>query len=50
MCMLSFMNIRALDFSTQKFTIVLGGPFLKKFYTIYDLDNSKIGLALAKHN
>ena len=50
MCTLSMMNIYALDNLSEKFTIVLGGPFLKKYYTIYDVDNYKIGFALAKHD
>jgi hypothetical protein len=44
------MNISALNFLKNKFTVVLGAPFLKKFYTIYDIDNYKIGFALAKHD
>jgi hypothetical protein len=50
MCTLSMMNIFALDNLNRKFTIILGGPFLKKFYSIYDVDNYKIGFALANHN
>jgi hypothetical protein len=50
MCTLSMMNILALDNLTDKFTVVLGGPFLKKYYSIYDVDNYKIGFALAKHD
>ena len=37
----------ALDNLDGQFTVVLGGPFLKKFYSIYDVDNYKIGFALA---
>jgi hypothetical protein len=50
MCALGMMNIMALDNLNDKFTVVLGGPFLKKFYSIYDVDNYKIGFALAKHD
>ena len=50
MCALSIMNISALDNLMDKFTVVLGGPFLKKFYSIFDVDNYRIGFALAKHN
>jgi len=28
---------------------VLGYPFLRKFYSIYDYDNTRVGFALAKH-
>eukprot|EP01017_Pseudomicrothorax_dubius_P031202 TRINITY_DN3959_c0_g1_i8.p1 TRINITY_DN3959_c0_g1~~TRINITY_DN3959_c0_g1_i8.p1 ORF type:complete len:438 (-),score=99.42 TRINITY_DN3959_c0_g1_i8:17-1330(-) len=31
-------------------TIILGEPFLKKYYTIYNLDQRKVGIALAKHD
>jgi hypothetical protein len=40
------MNVLSND---TKITILLGQPFLKKYYTIYDQDNSKIGFAKAKH-
>jgi hypothetical protein len=50
MCVLSMMNISAFDDLDGKFTIILGGPFLKKFYSIYDVDNYKIGFALANHD
>jgi len=50
LCALGFMHIQALDFVKNKFTVVLGGPFLKKFYTIYDVDKYRIGLSLAKHD
>jgi hypothetical protein len=36
--------------STNKKTFILGLPFLKKFYSIFDRDNKQIGFALAKHN
>lgn len=32
-----------------KFTFLLGTPFMKKFYTIFDREKRSIGLALAKH-
>ncbi|KAJ3181522.1 hypothetical protein HDU87_001132 [Geranomyces variabilis] len=28
---------------------ILGGPFLRKFYSVYDFDNSRTGLATAVH-
>lgn len=30
-------------------TVVLGDVFLKNFYSLYDEDNFRIGLAMAKH-
>lgn len=30
-------------------TLVLGYPFLRRYYTMFDLANSRIGFALAKH-
>ena len=50
MCTLSMMNIMALNDLDGQFTVVLGGPFLKKYYSIYDVDNYKIGFALAEHD
>jgi len=44
------MHLEPLDNIKKKFSVVLGGPFLKKFYTIYDVDNYKIGFATATHD
>jgi hypothetical protein len=47
-CINAFMNMDALSNPT-KTTLLLGSPFLKKYYTVFDRENLKIGFALAKH-
>ena len=46
-CLSAIMQIDNLNNNDQ--TIILGLPFLKKYYNIFDRDNKKIGFALAKH-
>ena len=48
-CLSAIMQINSIN-SDNKKTFILGLPFLKKFYSIFDRDNKKIGFALAKHN
>ena len=48
-CLSAIMQINDIT-STNKKTFILGLPFLKKFYSIFDRDNKQIGFALAKHN
>ena len=33
-----------------KFTFLLGTPFIKKYYTVFDRENMSVGFALAKHD
>jgi cathepsin D len=47
-CISAFMRMNALS-DSQKLTIILGGPFLKKYYTIFDREENKIGFAVANH-
>ena len=47
-CVLAVMPMNVLSNDT-KITLILGQPFLKKYYSIYDHDNSKLGFAQAKH-
>jgi hypothetical protein len=46
-CLSAIMQIDNMNNNGQ--TIILGLPFLKKYYNIFDRDNKKIGFALAKH-
>ena len=32
----------------SKISFILGEPFLRKFYTVYDVLNNKIGIGLSK--
>lgn len=47
-CMNAYMNLNALS-NDKKLTIILGIPFLKKYYTIFDREHNRIGFAVAKH-
>ena len=47
-CLSAIMNINSMS-SGNKQTFILGLPFLKKYYSIFDRDNKKIGFAFAKH-
>ncbi|KOB89029.1 HAP protein [Plasmodium falciparum Dd2] len=33
----------------EKNTFVLGDPFMRKYFTVYDYDNHTVGFALAKN-
>lgn len=44
-CHLGFMSI-----ADPKPMILLGYPFLRKFYTVFDEDKGRVGFALAKHD
>lgn len=47
-CVPAFMPLN--PFATDgKFTFLLGTPFIKKFYTVFDRENKSVGFALAKH-
>jgi hypothetical protein len=48
-CINAFMKMDVLN-SYDKISIILGLPFLKKYYTVFDRDNKRIGFALANHN
>ncbi|SOS80917.1 plasmepsin II [Plasmodium sp. gorilla clade G1] len=45
LCML---NIIGLDFPVP--TFILGDPFMRKYFTVFDYDNHSVGIALAKKN
>ncbi|KYN95692.1 plasmepsin II [Plasmodium gaboni] len=45
LCML---NIIGLDFLIP--TFILGDPFMRKYFTVFDYDNHSVGIALAKKN
>ena len=47
-CINAFMNLDAIH-DPEKIRFVLGGPFIKKYYSVFDRENKKIGLALANH-
>lgn len=47
-CMNAYMTLNALS-NKEKYTILLGTPFLKKFYTVFDRERKKIGFAVANH-
>jgi hypothetical protein len=47
-CVPAFMPLN--PFATDgKFTFLLGTPFIKKYYTVFDRENKSVGFALAKH-
>jgi hypothetical protein len=48
-CMFNLMNLDVLS-DASKVTILLGEPFLKKFYTVFDHELMRIGFAEARHN
>ena len=48
-CVTALMQLDALS-TDNKHTFILGLPFLKKYYSIYDREKKRIGFALANHN
>jgi hypothetical protein len=48
-CMNAYMTLNALS-SREKLTILLGSPFLKKYYTVFDRERGKVGFAVANHS
>jgi hypothetical protein len=48
MCIFGFMNLDVLS-NGDKLTVLLGEPFLKKYYTIFDHELLRIGFAEAWH-
>lgn len=48
-CINALMQLDALS-TDFKQTFILGLPFLKKYYTVFDRENKRIGFALAKHD
>lgn len=48
-CISALMQLDALS-SKDKHIFILGLPFLKKYFTIYDREKKRIGFALANHN
>jgi hypothetical protein len=47
-CMNAYMTLNALS-NREKYTILLGTPFLKKYYTVFDRERKKVGFAVANH-
>lgn len=45
---LCMIYILPLDFYTSGETIILGDPFMRKYFTVFDYDQERIGLAKAK--
>ena len=48
-CVTALMQLDALS-TKDKHTFILGLPFLKKYFSIYDREKKRIGFALANHN
>ena len=48
-CISALMQLDALS-SNDKHIFILGLPFLKKYFTVYDREKKRIGFALANHN
>lgn len=50
-CFNAFMSLNALNgFGENKRTIILGLPFLKKYYTVFDRETVQLGFAVANHS
>ena len=47
-CVTALMQLDALS-TKDKHTFILGLPFLKKYFSIYDREKKRIGFALANH-
>jgi hypothetical protein len=47
-CLFGFMSLGVLS-ELDKQTILLGEPFLKKYYTIFDHDEFRVGFSEANH-
>ena len=46
-CLLGFQSIGQLP---NNLGLILGDVFLRKYYSVYDMDDNRVGFALAKHN
>ena len=47
-CVNALMQINELS-NKNKHTFILGIPFLKKYFSVYDRENKRVGFALANH-
>jgi len=48
-CVPGFMPLNPFA-SDGKFTFLLGATFIKKYYTVFDRENRRVGFGIAKHN
>ena len=48
-CMNALMELNSLS-SSMKYTFLLGVPFFKKYYTVFDRETNRIGFGVANHD